>query len=658
MKITASRIVGIVTAAVVLGSAGQGWSQEEAVAAAIAAEAGVAEAGVVEAAQPVAPPQPVVVVEPEVEAVIELAAEGEADKGGALSGSSDESGRITVSLDDVELDDVVRLFIRLSGANIICNATNLQGRVTANLQDVEWQPAFKAIIARHNMVLQEDLHNKGIYYVEPRSPDAPDPWITETFKLDYLKSSEAAELLKSLLGLDDPDAKVTAKKGAKAAAKEGEPVKEDVEVVFRKDGRVVSYPAGNMVVVSTTEAKMAEVRGVLAKVDVPRQQVYIEAKIVELQGEAGKKVGLDWSMLDGYMVGVGEIGRRYTKDRSRERGNAKFRAGEYAEVYDHTGKKMSTESAIGTDRGMAGALIPTQIARGGTDSTLYAGVQSATPGFAGLAGNNEMSARFRSISDVSTAIFAADALSLVLSALETSEDATFVSNPKVIVANEERAIIDMATKEPYVTVEMKTDGTGDNTTYTITTKMDVIPGDKEENKKIPFIEQAFFTYGIKLEVTPRINNASNITVNIAPTLSKLVEYYMPAGEGSTRYPKIDSKHVSTIFSLGDGQTAVIGGLTRTSDSDVVKKVPLLGDIPILGKYLFTHTSKQKTQVETVIFVTVGIVNPERPEMALAVPEASKLIHSRVDSQGRLLQTAPPVEQEWPEEELVDAPVAE
>lgn len=655
MKITASRIVGIVTAAVVLGSAGQGWSQEEAVAAAIAAEAGVAEAGVVEAAQPVAPPQPVVVVEPEVEAVIELAAEGEADKGGALSGSSDESGRITVSLDDVELDDVVRLFIRLSGANIICNATNLQGRVTANLQDVEWQPAFKAIIARHNMVLQEDLHNKGIYYVEPRSPDAPDPWITETFKLDYLKSSEAAELLKSLLGLDDPDAKVTAKKGAKAAAKEGEPVKEDVEVVFRKDGRVVSYPAGNMVVVSTTEARMAEVRGVLAKVDVPRQQVYIEAKIVELQGEAGKKVGLDWSMLDGYMVGVGEIGRRYTKDRSRERGSSRYAAGTASAAYDHTGKQLSTESAAGATRGSVAALAPVAIAN---QSDIYAGVQSVTPGAIAQQGGNEMSARFRSISDVSTAIFAADALSLVLSALETSEDATFVSNPKVIVANEERAIIDMATKEPYVTVEMKTDGTGDNTTYTITTKMDVIPGDKEENKKIPFIEQAFFTYGIKLEVTPRINNASNITVNIAPTLSKLVEYYMPAGEGSTRYPKIDSKHVSTIFSLGDGQTAVIGGLTRTSDSDVVKKVPLLGDIPILGKYLFTHTSKQKTQVETVIFVTVGIVNPERPEMALAVPEASKLIHSRVDSQGRLLQTAPPVEQEWPEEELVDAPVAE
>ena len=114
----------------------------------------------------------------------------------------------------------------------------------------------------------------------------------------------------------------------------------------------------------------------------------------------------------------------------------------------------------------------------------------------------------------------------MISALQKSEDALVVSNPKVIVANEEEALIDMARKEPYVTVERKTDGTGANTTYTFTTKMEVIPGDTKENKLLPYIEQAFFTYGIKLEVTPRINNASNITVVVRPTLSEKFNEYM------------------------------------------------------------------------------------------------------------------------------------
>jgi type II secretory pathway component GspD/PulD (secretin) len=288
----------------------------------------------------------------------------------------------------------------------------------------------------------------------------------------------------------------------------------------------------------------------------------------------------------------------------------------------------------------------------------YAGVNSATPGTATLAGQNDVAARFTSITDVRTAIFGADALSLVLSALQKTEDALVVSNPKVIVANEEKALIDMAQKEPYVTVERKTDGTGDNTTYTYSTKMEVIPGDAKENKLLPYIEQAFFTYGIKLEVTPRINNASNITVTVTPTLSSLLEYYTPAGEGSTRYPIIQSKHVRTVFSLGDGQTAVIGGLTQTRDKDKVKKVPLLGDIPLLGKYLFSHTEKVKSQVETIIFVTVGIVDPEKPQMALAVPEGASLVHKHVDAEGRLIKWTPPAEMDPEKAELVPDVVEE
>ena len=123
----------------------------------------------------------------------------EAPETAVPSGSKSEEGLISVSLDNVELADVVRLFTRLSNANIICNATNLQGKVTANLQDVEWQPAFKAILERHNLMLQEDLKNKGIWYVDPRPADAPEPWVTESFKLDYLKSSEAAEMQVRLL---------------------------------------------------------------------------------------------------------------------------------------------------------------------------------------------------------------------------------------------------------------------------------------------------------------------------------------------------------------------------------------------------------------------------------------------------------------------------
>ena len=545
------------------------------------------------------------------------------------AGSADESGRITISLDGIELADVVQLFTRLSGANIICNTTNLKGLVTARLDNVEWEPAFRAILERQDLLLLEDPKNKGIFSIEPKKPDAPEPWVTETFKLSYLKAGEAAEMLKSMLGLADTDDK--AKTAAKPKA--GGEGKEDVAVVMRKEGRVVSYPAGNIIVVSTTAARMEEVRAVLHSVDLPRPQVFIEAKIVELTGEDAKRIGLDWSMLDGYEVGVSKILRDYQKTRSRERGGSDYEVSEAAAVYDYKGKRMSTESAPGSDMGLAAALNPVAIAN---SSTEYAGVDSATPGAAAVVGANDVSARFTSVSDISSAIFSAGALSLVMSAFQTVDNAAVISNPKVIVANEEKAVIDMSTKQPYVTVE-RTAGTEESPGDKFASKIAVIPG---ENEKLSYIEEAFFTFGLKLDVTPRINNASNITVVIEPTISTTSPYTTlnDAGEEiDTGYPMIHMKRVKTTFALGNGQTAVIGGLTTTRDRDTVKKVPLLGDIPLLGKYLFSHSTKEKVQVETIIFVTVGIVAPEDGRMALAVPEGATLVQGRVDSEGRLIK---------------------
>ncbi len=613
---------------------------------------------VADVAEPQAPEADVAEAEPvAVEELAPVEAEWEPE---AVEGTFDAAeAKISVSLDDVDLPDVVRLFTRLTGINIIAATTNLSGSVTANLQDVEWQPALESILERQHLRLVEKPAESGIFVIESQPAGEPEPWVTEVFKLDYLKANEAAEMLQSLLGLGVVDKTLKRPSASptparRSAREEDEPVREEIAVVMRKEGNVVSYPAGNSVVVSTTKDKMVEVRNVLQMVDQPRQQVYIEAKIVELRGDAGKKVGIDWSMLDGYKVGVRDIARRYRKDRTRGYDNTDHSEGAsqmelnrlsradslttYNPAYDAYGNQLEREKyeVINIGEGIPPIINVTKIP---TTEILNErerdhGLMSSEASAANWARNKQSS---KLVNEISTAIFEADALSLVISALQTSEDAFLVSNPKVIVANEERAVIDMATKEPYVTVERKIDGTGDNTTYTYSTKMDVIPGDAEENKLLPYIEQAFFTYGIKLEVTPRVNNPSNITVTVSPTLSALQGYYTPGGEGSTRFPRIESKHVRTVFSLGDGQTAVIGGLTTTSDGDVVKKIPLLGDIPILGKYLFSHTAKEKTQRETVIFVTVGIIDQAQPRMALAVPEASKLIHRHVTPDGKLIR---------------------
>ena len=88
--------------------------------------------------------------------------------------------------------------------------------------------------------------------------------------MSYLKANEAADLLKSMLGLGVEDktlVKLASKSDKPKVISEDEAPKEEMTVVFRKEGRVVSYPAGNAIVVSTTAFKMGEVRQVLKAID-------------------------------------------------------------------------------------------------------------------------------------------------------------------------------------------------------------------------------------------------------------------------------------------------------------------------------------------------------------------------------------------------------
>jgi type II secretory pathway component GspD/PulD (secretin) len=182
-----------------------------------------------------------------------------------------------------------------------------------------------------------------------------------------------------------------------------------------------------------------------------------------------------------------------------------------------------------------------------------------------------------------------------------------VSNPKIIVANEETATIHIGRKIPNVQGTIQTAGDSQvNRVYSLDTK------------------EPYFEDGIKVDVTPTINTLDNITVKIRPTLDRLdtKEEAELAPDGTRFYGK-STKTINTLFSLASGQTAAIGGLTQTSNEEVERKVPLLGSLPLIGRF-FSYSAKVNGQVETIIFVTVGLANPEHINMATGLPEESTL----------------------------------
>jgi general secretion pathway protein D len=104
--------------------------------------------------------------------------------------------------------------------------------------------------------------------------------------------------------------------------------------------------------------------------------------------------------------------------------------------------------------------------------------------------------------------------------------------------------------------------------------------------------------GVRLLVTPHFAEDSTMILSVSPEISEIVEY---RGQFNER-PVTSTRSAVTQVVVRSGETIMIGGLIKTVDLQIVRKVPILGDIPLLG-YLFRHKTIQRQKVDLMIFVT-------------------------------------------------------
>ena len=223
------------------------------------------------------------------------------------------------------------------------------------------------------------------------------------------------------------------------------------------------------------------------------------------------------------------------------------------------------------------------------------------------------------IADTQTAILDIDDFNIVLSALKETDGVSIISNPKLLVANGETgAFFSVGDREPIIKSEV-TRGTEES------------PGDKVVSEldttiTTDLIKEGYLETGINLEVVPVIKSQGLIEAEIRPTLRRKTGT-RTVGENS--WPIVSVKEMKTRFTLLDGQTVAIGGLTDTQDSTETSKVPLLGDIPLIGKYLFSHTKDTTSQVETIIFVTLALADPMGIREDEGIPEHGELVYQKL-----------------------------
>ena len=493
-----------------------------------------------------------------------------------------EKTLIEVDIEDAPLTDVVSMIARMANVSILWPPTNLHERVRAKLTRTEWKPALTQILDQHGYSLVEK--GEGIYAIVPKVAAGP-IMQTDVFILKYATVDTVAPVVKAML----------------------------------VEGASLTIPSGqNAMVVRSTSENLTAIGEIIRKLDLPRKQVCIEAKFMELSDDAAEQLGIRWDSLEafGAKLSVGPFVSTRALERKKSRTDSLTEWDNRNKV-DTINKFYDKDGVQYEERSTTWEEVP-------PGSGSYAPVTVVTPTRTlvdtidiGRNVKSDILDQFaKTITEKQAAILELDSMKVILSALKKTDGVSIISNPKMIVTSgDTNAVFYVGRKEPIIITEI-TRGTVESPGDKITARLD-------SSISTDTIRSGFVETGIKLRVIPTVKGEDLIEAKIEPKLTRKIGDKEVAGNS---WPIISVKEIQTIFTLCSGQTVAIGGLTDSSQEKVKTKVPLLGDIPLIGKYLFSHRRESLSRTETIIFVSLSIADPKHIVREEGIPEDAELVH--------------------------------
>jgi type IV pilus assembly protein PilQ len=340
-----------------------------------------------------------------------------------------------------------------------------------------------------------------------------EPLRTQSFQMNYTKAAEVAAQLTATGGGTGTGA------GASSSR------------LLSPRGSVISESRTNQLFVTDIPSKLEQVQQLIAKLDIPVRQVLIEARIVEASDTFGKSLGVK--------LGSADL-------RAQQGGDGGY-------------------SISGNNRVAFGTTYGNAVASSGAGGTV-----DLTSGFVNLpaVGQGGYSPATFALSIFSSA--ANRFLNLELSALEADGKGKVVSSPRVVTADQIKALIEQGTELPYQ-VASSSGATS----------------------------IAFRKANLKLEVTPQITPEGNIILSLDVNKDTV-------GQATAAGFAINTKHIQTQVLVENGGTVVIGGIFEMTETDSVTKVPLLGDLPGVGN-LFKNRSRIANKQEMLVFITPKVL---------------------------------------------------
>ncbi len=416
---------------------------------------------------------------------------------------------ISLNFQNIELRALLQVFAEFTGLNLVAT-DSVTGQVTVRLTELPWRQALDIVLQSKGLAARQDGR---VLWVAPK-----DEWaVREKKQLEAQSALEAVSPLQMVaIRLQYARAGEVAQRlqgGAGGSSGSG-------ARWLSSRGSVLAEPRTNQLFISDLPGRLADVQQMVAQIDVPVRQVVIEARIVEADDQFGQSLGV--KLGTGLAVPLTVQGRANT-----------LSVGATNMV---SGAGTAPANQVSLPAGNAGQTV-------------------SSPATFAVSLFNAAADRF---------------INVEISALEADGRGKVVSRPRVVTADQTKALIEQGTELPYQTASA-------SGATSIT----------------------FRKANLKLEVTPQITPDGSMVLEVDVNRDS-VGQITPAGYA------INTKHVKTQVRVEDGGTVVLGGIYEETDRRDELKVPALGDVPLLG-WLFKNRNQAGRKTELLIFLTPRVV---------------------------------------------------
>jgi len=431
-----------------------------------------------------------------------------------ISGPGYRGERLSLNFQNIDVRSLLQVFADFTNLNIV-TSDSVTGTLSLRLKDVPWDQALQIVLDSKGLASRR---NGNVLWVAPRGELAT----KEKAELESQQQVTELEPLRSQvfrLNYQNAGDVRNMLLGTGAAGGAGGAAGGTTSRILSKRGSLTADTRTNQLFVSDIPSKLEEVQAFLQKIDIPVRQVMIEARIVEADDTFSRNLGAKLGFAS-KTNGAG-YGNTYTNVVSPVTQNA---------TWDNSPAISFPANGIN-------------------------GVNAAS---------------------VAVSLFNAGAgrfLALELSALEADGRGKIVSSPRVVTADNIKALIEQGTEIPY-----------------------------QQATSSGATSVQFKKANLKLEVTPKITPDGNIFLDVDVNKDSV-------GIQTTNGFAIDTKHVQTQVLVENGGTVVIGGIYTQNERTDINKVPLLGDIPVLGN-LFKSTNKINNRTELLVFLTPRVLSDQ------------------------------------------------